>query len=180
MAAFTASILESGAFQVADQFANLLGIACGPFALNYNIERLFRAARIPGRATAGCGSPCLLIMPLASAGADGQPLPIAGVNEPGDQHDLADVIGRVGQRALDGERDRMRLAADGDGFFDVDLRERLDRVSPRLPAAVEKFHQRRSIVGPIFEFRVAVAIGLFAIGREKVGPPTEQVAAEVS
>src|SRR5581483_7428952 len=44
----------------------------------------------------------LLVEPLAAAGGDGQPLPVAVLEQAAQVENLADVIRRVGERALNG------------------------------------------------------------------------------
>lgn len=114
-----------------------------------------------------------------TAGWNGEPLPFAAVHEAGKQHDLADMIRGMRERPLDRLRYRVLFATNGHGFCEILGRERFNALPARLPAFVEERHERRSVLRPIFEFAVAVASGLFAVGRQKVGPAAQQIAAQV-
>lgn len=118
-------------------------------------------------------------MSCATTGRNGEPLPFAAVHEAGEQHDLSHVICRVGERPLDRLRHRVLFATNGHGFCEILGRERFNALPARLPAFVEEGHERRSVLGPILEFTIAVASGLLAVGRQKVGPAAQQIAAQV-
>src|SRR5690349_18129734 len=56
--------------------------------------------------------PALVSPLLALAGWNGDPLPTLLGQEPGEVHDLADVVGGMGQRPMDGLEDGVLLPAD--------------------------------------------------------------------
>jgi hypothetical protein len=70
-------------------------------------------------APTGSSSPGLLIVLLAAARANGQPLPIAVVDQSRNEHNLADMIGGVRQRALNRKRHGVRFATNGDDIRQV-------------------------------------------------------------
>src|SRR5262249_54734060 len=111
---------------------------------------------------------------------DGDPLPTFGDRQAGQVHDLPHVVRRMSQGPVDRLEDRVRLAADDDGPFQVILAEPRpaleQRGPPRLPAGQEA---RPGIARYDDELAVAVPAGLFAVAGEKVGPPRPQIAGEV-
>jgi len=55
----------------------------------------------------------------------------------------------------------------------------LERIEEKLPAALPEFHQFSSSLRRLFEFSVAVAVRLFAVGRQKIFPARTHVAGHV-
>ena len=91
------------------------------------------------------------------------------------QNDLADMIGVMGQLAVDRLNDSMSLAPYRYGAREIARPEPFDIVKKRLPARFPELHQAVSGVTDQFELRVAVAVGLFAIRGQKVAPAGMQV-----
>src|SRR3954454_25410995 len=60
-------------------------------------------------------APDPLVEARRSATGDGDRGPVVPRQDAGDEDDLPDVVGAVGQRPLDRQRHGMRLAPDGDG-----------------------------------------------------------------
>src|SRR3979411_861878 len=99
-----------------------------------------------------------------------QRLPFARSKMFGQENDLSGVLGIVRDLPIDSLHDRMGLAANRDPAHDGLGRERSDgREQPR-PAFFPPAHNiRPRCRRGHFEFPVAVAVWLFAIGGQKVG-----------
>src|SRR5882672_10796841 len=70
----------------------------------------------------------------------------------------------------------MRLGANGYCARYILVAQWLDRVEEKLPAALPEFHQLRARLRWLFEFGVAVAVGLFAVAGQKIFPARTHVA----
>ena len=97
----------------------------------------------------------------------------------GEENDLADVMGIVSDLAIDGLHDGVGFAANRDGFREVSVGKRFERVKDPFPACVPLFHQLGACRCGRFEFRVAIAVGLFAVGGKKIAPAGAHVAGHV-
>src|SRR5258708_4577266 len=73
----------------------------------------------------------------------------------------------------------MRLGANGYRARRILVAQWLERIEEKLPAALPEFHQFSANLGRLFEFSVAVAVGLFAVGGEKIFPARTHVAGHV-
>ena len=89
------------------------------------------------------------------------------------------MIRDVPQLAIDGLQDGMSLAADGDGAGEIGIGERLDGGEEAAPAVFPQVKQLGARRGRVDELAVAVAIRLFAVGGEEVGPARAHVARHV-
>jgi len=92
---------------------------------------------------------------------------------------LAYVVGIVGYLAIDGLHDRVGFVADKDFAAEVGVGERGQGVEEMSPAGFPLGEELVACCGGGFEFGVAVAVGLFAVGGEKIGPAGTHVAVEV-
>ena len=94
----------------------------------------------------------------------------------GQKHDLADVVGIVSHLAIDGLGDGVGFVADQDCAAEVGVGERgrgrRRHISSRLPIGREL----GAGCGGRFEFGVAIAVGLLAVGGEEIGPAGAHVA----
>src|SRR5258705_13454828 len=70
----------------------------------------------------------------------------------------------------------MRLGANGYRARYILVAQWLERIEEKLPTALPEFHQLRASLRRLFEFGVAVAVGLFAVGRQKIFPARTHVA----
>jgi hypothetical protein len=83
---------------------------------------------------------------------------------------LPDMIRIVSDLAVDSLHDGMGFGADRDSASQISVGERLERIENVLPATFPDLQQFRARFWGIFKFRVAVAVGLFAIRSEKIHP----------
>ena len=97
----------------------------------------------------------------------------------GQEYDLADVIGIVGYLAIDRLHDGVGFVADEDFAAEVGVGERGDGVEEVCPAGFPLGNELVARCGWRFEFSVAIAVGLFAVGGEEIGPAGAHVAVEV-
>ena len=95
------------------------------------------------------------------------------------QNDLADVMRIVGELAIDGLHHGVLFAANGDGAGQVGVGERLQRGEEAGPARFPHRQEFGARCGRLFEFAVAIAVGLLAVGGEEVGPARAHVAGHV-
>ena len=96
------------------------------------------------------------------------------------EHDLADVIGVVHQLTVDRLNNRVLFAANQNLLSQILGSQRLKRIEDALPTLL-----------PVGEYivlaglrlnhklHIAIAIGLLAVGRQKVGPTRKHVAGHV-
>src|SRR5258708_38322127 len=73
----------------------------------------------------------------------------------------------------------MRLGANGYRARYIPVAQWLERVEEKLPTALPEFHQLRARLRWLFEFGVAVAVGLLAVGGQKIFPARTHVAGHV-
>ena len=95
------------------------------------------------------------------------------------QDDLADVVGVVGELAVNGLHDGVGFAADGDGAGEIGVGERLKSGEQAGPACFPGGEERGAGGGRHFEFAVAITGGFFAVGGQKIGPAGDHVAGDV-
>src|ERR1700723_1987016 len=81
--------------------------------------------------------------------------------------------------AVDGLHYRMRLVADGYDFGEVVVGEGIESVEQNRPPGIPSSQKLRARFRPFFEFAGAIAIGFFAVTREKIGPTRAHVAGEM-
>jgi hypothetical protein len=113
------------------------------------------------------------------AAGNTQRLPLCADKVFCEQYDLADVVGIVRKLAVDGLENGVRFAANGDGAGEVGVGERLQRAKEANPAGFPHGQQRSACGGRLFEFGVAIAVGLFAVGGQEIGPARAHVAGHV-
>ena len=116
------------------------------------------------------------------AAGDAERIPFAGFGGGhvfGGEDDLSDVHGIVGELAVDGLHDRVRFVADHHFAAEIAFLERFERVEDVLPAGTPDGHELFARFRSVFEFGVAIAIGFFAVGGEKVAPARAHVADHV-
>ena len=124
--------------------------------------------------------PFLAVELLRLSARDRERLPRARGQVPRQHHDLAGVHGAVRERTVDGAQNRVRLAANEDLAGEVAGNERVERREQRRPPRFPSFEQARArVAGLALELGIAPAIGLLAVGRQKVRPARAQVAADV-
>ena len=80
---------------------------------------------------------------------------------------------------IDGLHDGMRFGANQNCFGQVGVGERLERGEDAIPTSIPLLHQFGSGCGRHFELRIAIAVGLFAVAREEVGPSRAHVSRHV-
>lgn len=122
----------------------------------------------------------LLVEPPGAAAGHGQGLPGLRGEMLGQEDDLADVVAVVGELAVDGLDDAVRLGPDEDRHPQILLvegRQGLEQAAPPLLPEVQE-HLPGGAGGHL-ELGIAVAAGLFAVGMEEVGPPRAHVARHV-
>jgi hypothetical protein len=74
----------------------------------------------------------------------------------------------------------VRLVADGDRPAEIRRPERRERREQDLPAGIPARHDGLArIRSAAFELAVAIAIGLLAVGRQKIGPSRAHIARHV-
>src|SRR5215471_475966 len=110
---------------------------------------------------------------------DAQRFPMITGEMFGEQNNLADVMRVVRYLAIDGLHYGMRFAPYGDGAWEIHVCERFDSTEETGPAALPLLQESRAGGGRIHEFAVAVAIGLFTVRGQKVGPTRTHVARHV-
>src|SRR5438094_887371 len=97
-----------------------------------------------------------------------------------EKNDLTDVIGGVGDGAIQRFDSDERFAANIDGAFEVRGRQGLDRRegdAPRLVPPTE--HVAARYLDRHLELVVSIAIRLLAIGGQEIAEPRPQVAGDV-
>ena len=82
----------------------------------------------------------------------------------GEKYDLAYVVGIVGYLAIDGLHDGVRFAADQDFAGKIGIGERGESVKNISPTGFPLGDELIAGRGWRFEFGVAIAVGLFAVG----------------
>jgi len=98
----------------------------------------------------------------------------------GEKYDLANVIGIVGKLPVDGLEHGVRFGPDGDGALHIFGPERFDRREHARPARFPQAHDiGASGFGRQFEFLVAMAIRLLAIGSKKISGSRTHVASQM-
>src|SRR6201987_5211245 len=96
------------------------------------------------------------------------------------ENDLSDVLGVVGNLAIDGLQYRVRFAANRDCTHDVFGLERIDCPENAGPAFFPPCHHfAAGRGGAYFEFPVAEAVGLLSIAGEKVGEAGAHIASQM-
>src|SRR6185369_9568473 len=76
----------------------------------------------------------------------------------------------------DGLHDGVRFATNGDGTGEIVVREWFDGAKNVSPAVLPHSQERRAAGGRLLEFAVAIAVGLFAVGGQEIGPTGTHVA----
>src|SRR5687767_1645258 len=113
-------------------------------------------------------APVRVIELLGPAARDRERGPIFAGVDAGDLNDLADVVARMAQRALDGQGDGMRLAADQYCLGEVVALESVERGQQRGPTALPIFQYFRPAGECVHELVVSITPGFFSIGLEKI------------
>src|SRR5687768_6009834 len=105
-----------------------------------------------------------------SARGDGEVIPglaAAGLDVLGEEHDLPDVVGVVGDLAGDGEDDGVGLPADVDGLFEVAVAQDVEGGEDGGPAPVPQGDDPVAGDDLFGELIVAVTRGPFAVAAEE-------------
>src|SRR5258707_6297418 len=97
----------------------------------------------------------------------------------GEEYDLTDVVSVVADLAVDGLHHGVRLGADRDGTGQILILQSIERIETNFPASFPQGDQTRTRLRRSFKFGVAVAIGLFAVGGQKIGPTRAHVSSHV-
>jgi len=92
---------------------------------------------------------------------------------------LADVVGIVSDLTIDCLHYGMRFTANVNSFCEVGVGKRFERAEDPVPACIPLFHQFGAGCSRRFKFRIAVAVGFFAVAGEEVAPPRAHVAGHV-
>src|SRR5579871_5742129 len=121
----------------------------------------------------------IFVVRVGLAGRNAQVRPRLAPQRFREKYDLADVKRKVRQRSMESLDDRHRLLPDGDRRAELRVGQCAERSVQRAPPLFPFLHQLRAPDDTPHEFLVALAPGLFAVGREKVGEPRQQVAGHV-
>ena len=119
-----------------------------------------------------------------SAGRKGEPLPVLRAHQlTSDDVDLPDVEAVMIELAGDRGVDRVGHAADHHDLPHILNRQRPERLEQYTPPVLPTLHDPSASFGRVriggVELRVAIAIGLLAIGREEVRETRDQVPRDV-
>jgi hypothetical protein len=116
------------------------------------------------------------------AAGDAERLPFAGFGGChvfGGEDNLSDVHRVVGDLAVYRLHDGVRFGANQHLAADIAFIERLERIENIFPAGAPHGHELFAGFRSVFEFGVAIAIGFFAVGDEKIAPARAHVAYHV-
>src|SRR5262249_28025378 len=91
------------------------------------------------------------------------------------KNNLPAVVGIVNDRAVDRLHDRVGLSPDGNGTREIRFGETLKSGQQAVPTLLPARHQLCARRRNIFEFAIAVAIRLLAVGGQKVGPSRPKI-----
>ena len=97
----------------------------------------------------------------------------------GEEDNLADVAAVVRYLPIDGLHHRVRLAPDEDRPRKIRVRERLQRGKRYRPTVVPKLHYGFLRRGRLDKFAVAIAVRLFTVAGQEIGPTRAHVAGHV-
>src|SRR6266404_527566 len=97
----------------------------------------------------------------------------------GEEYDLTDVVSVVADLAVDGLHHGVRLGADGDGTGQILILQSVECIETNLPPSFPQGDQTRTSLRRSFKFGVAVAIRLFAVAGQKIGPTRAHIAGHV-
>ena len=120
--------------------------------------------------------PCTLPISRAECSASSTPT----TQMLGQEYDLPDVLGVVGERAVERLHNRMRFLADGHGAEHIFMLERIEggeNAGPALLPPAEYFFARCGAVSS--NSRSRKTVGLLAIGSQKIGKARARVAGDV-
>ena len=97
----------------------------------------------------------------------------------GGEYDLPDMLGVVTHLTIDGLHHGVRFRANLDSAVEVRVRQSFEGPEENFPTGFPQRQQLSSARGRRLEFRVAIAVGLFAVGGQEVRPARLHVAGEV-
>src|SRR5437899_6111677 len=106
---------------------------------------------------------------------EGKRFPLVAAEMFCEKNDLAYVVGIVRYLAVDRLHHRMFFRADQNSFREVGVGKRFERGKHAVPSCVPLLHQLGARCRGSFELGVAVAIRLFAVARQKIGPTRPHV-----
>src|SRR5881275_3187614 len=113
------------------------------------------------------------------AARDAERLPLRRLEVLGEEDYLPRVLAVVRELSVDGLDDCVRLAAYENLARQVFAFQRRERVEESAPARLPLLRDCASVFAFHEEFRVAVSVGLLAVGRQKIRPARAHVAREV-
>src|SRR6266700_3848513 len=110
---------------------------------------------------------------------NGERLPLAASKMLCQVNDLPHMVRIMRDLPVDGLHDGVRLGADRNISNQVFIAQRRERVEQMLPAAFPHFHQCGACFRRILEFRVAIAVRLLSVSRQKIRPARTHVSRQV-
>src|SRR5437899_3206504 len=94
-------------------------------------------------------------------------------------NDLPHVVRIMRDLPVDGLHDGVWLGANGNLSTQIFVAQRRERVENMFPSAFPRFHQCGACFRCILEFRVAIAVRLLSVSRQKIRPARTHVSRQV-
>src|SRR6266700_2405690 len=110
---------------------------------------------------------------------NGERLPLAASKMLCQVNDLPHMVRIMRDLPVDGLHDGVRLGANGNLSTQVVIAQRRERVENIFPSALPHFHQCGACFRRILEFRVAIAVRLLSVSRQKIRPARAHVSRHV-